>query len=672
MNLWDVIRDFLQNLLSFDQAHPLLFTQFYFWAFFALVFAGFSLIHSKALLRNAYLFAVSLFFYYKTSGVFLALLVFVIVYNFFAAKRLHRLKKEGWRQALTVLSVVVDLGILAYFKYAYFITDFVNNLFGTSIEVHDVLGEWLNMLIGADVFRVDAIILPVGISFFTFQAVSYIVDVKRRRIEPVGNFLDFGFYLSFFPQLVAGPIVRASEFIQQLHQPYNLSRRWFGIAIFWIMNGLLKKLILADYLAVNFCDRVFENPLMYSGFENLSALFCYSLQVYADFSGYTDIATGVAMLMGFWLPKNFDSPYKAVNTQQFWRRWHMTLSRWLRDYLYIPLGGNRNATPATFVIIAAIAVIGSFLSGSWWVAFGVALLAAGIGIWAWLKPSDWKLITTNINSMNTMLLGGLWHGASWNFMIWGGLNGLGQVIYKVWTRHSQLVKFGIISFFTALVWALSVWTPAPVWNMFFVWLLIIWIGTLIKTICRFIAPDSSGSTGQSDSTGQSERSEESHASSALSLGWKAISSAPARNAKGVVIQRKIDSPAAAWLDRAWDIFQTFVFITFTRLFFRSGSNLDPALANEQAWNTAKNMVNQIGSAWDLALVPTMAWEHRAVLIVFVVGMLIHWLPERFKRRYRLVFARLPLFWMAVVVVLIIVFFFQFITADLQSFIYFQF
>ncbi len=618
MSMWNVIKDFLVNLFSFDQAHPLLFTQFYFWAFFALVFAVFSLFHSKPLLRNGYLFAMSLFFYYKTSGVFLALLVFVIVYNFFAAKGLRKLRSERARQALTIFSVIVDLGILAYFKYAYFLTDFVNNLLGTSFAVHDVLGELLNTLTGADIFRVDAIILPVGISFFTFQAVSYMVDVKREKIEPVKNFLDFGFYLSFFPQLVAGPIVRAVEFVEQLHKPYNLSRRWFGIAIFWIMNGLLKKLILADYLAVNFADRVFENPLLYSGFENLSALFCYSLQVYADFSGYTDIATGVAMLFGFYLPQNFNSPYKAVNTQQFWRRWHMTLSRWLRDYLYIPLGGNRNASAGTFIIIAAVAVFGSFLSGSWWVAFGVTVLAAGIGLWAWKKPQDRKLITTNINSMNTMLLGGLWHGASWNFMIWGGLNGIGMVIYKIWTKRSMGGKLLIIGLVTALCGTLSFTLHYPVWNMFFVWTLILLVGTLVKGICH------------------SKRSEES------------------------------------WASRAWDIFQTFVFITFTRLFFRSGSNLDPALANEEAWNTAKNMVNQIGGPWDLSLVPDMAAAHWTVLLLFVVGMIIHWLPERFKRWYRLNFALMPLGLMALVVVVIIVFIFQFITADLQSFIYFQF
>ena len=622
MNLWTVIADFLHNLFAFDQAHPLLFTQFYFWAFFALVFAVFSLFHSKVLLRNGYLFACSLFFYYKTSGVFLALLVFVIVYNFFAAKGLQRLRSERARSALTAFSVAVDLGILAYFKYAYFITDFVNKLFGLSIEVHDVLGEFLNMLSGTSVFRVDAIVLPVGISFFTFQAVSYIVDVKRRKIDPVRNFLDFGFYLSFFPQLVAGPIVRAVEFVEQLHKPYNLSRRWFGIAIFWIMNGLLKKLILADYLAVNFADRVFENPLLYSGYENLSALFCYSLQVYADFSGYTDIATGVAMLFGFYLPKNFNSPYKARSTQEFWRRCHMTLSRWLRDYLYIPLGGNRNASAGTYIIIGAIAVIGSFLSGSWWVAVGVLALSAGIGVWAWKKPDDRKLITTNINSMNTMLLGGLWHGASWNFMIWGGLNGIGMVIYKIWTKRSMGGKLLIIGLVTALCGTLSLTLHYPVWNLFFVWTLIILLGTVVKALL-----------------------------------------------KRLPVKPAMTMDAA---DRAWDIFQTFVFITFTRLFFRSGSNLDPALANEQAWNTAKNMVNQIGGPWDLSLVPAMTIAHWQVLLLFVIGMVIHWLPERFKRLYRLNFALMPLWLMALVVVLIIVFIFQFITADLQSFIYFQF
>ena len=435
MTFWDVIRDFLHAYFSFDSAHPLLFTQFYFWAFFALVFAGFSLIHSKPVLRNAYLFFVSLFFYYKTSGLFLLVLLFVVTYNYFAARALRR-ARPGWKTFWVTISIVIDLGILAYFKYAYFLADFLNDLFGLTIEVRDVLGELGNMITGSNLFRVDAIILPVGISFFTFQAVSYIMDVKREKVEPIRNFLDFGFFLTFFPQLVAGPIVRAPEFFPQLHKPYNLSRRWFGIAIFWILNGLIKKLVLADYLAVNLSDRVFGNPLLYTGFENLAALFCYSLQVYADFSGYTDIATGVALLMGFYLPQNFDSPYKAQNAQQFWRRWHMSLSRWLRDYLYIPLGGNRNATWGSYIIIIAVAVIGSFLSGSWWVAFAVAVIALLLLLYAWRRPDQRKFLRTQVNSMDTMLLGGLWHGASWNFMIWGGLNGIGMVLFKFWAQWS--------------------------------------------------------------------------------------------------------------------------------------------------------------------------------------------------------------------------------------------
>ena len=636
MTAVDVIRDLLGGLFSVDSAHPLLFTQFYFWAFFALVFAGFSLIHSKPLLRNAYLFFVSLFFYYKTSGVFLVLLLFVVTYNFFAARWLYRARPR-WKTFWVVLSVVVDLGILAYFKYAYFLADFVGDLFGITIEVRDVLGELGNLVTGTQLFRVDAIVLPVGISFFTFQAISYVVDVRREKVKPIHNFLDFGFFLTFFPQLVAGPIVRAPEFFPQLHKPYNLSRRWFGIAVFWIMNGLVKKLVLADYLAVNLCDRVFGNPLLYTGFENLAALFCYSLQVYADFSGYTDIATGVALLMGFHLPQNFNSPYKAENAQQFWRRWHMSLSRWLRDYLYIPLGGNRNATWGTYIIIVAIAVIGSFLSGSWWVAVAVAALAVGLLVYGWLRPDRRKFLRTQVNSMDTMLLGGLWHGASWNFMIWGGLNGLGQVIYKFWAGWSRPVQAGVICTLCAMCYVLSVFAPAPVWNLFFVWTLVLAIGTLVRLGYRFFHPSG------------------------------------VQNDKSTVIPSVAkESKSIAWISNAWAVFQTFVFITFTRLFFRSGSNLDPALANEQAWFAAKSMVERIGGDWDLSLIPTMAWQHRGVLLVFLFGMLVHWLPERWKRRYRIGFATLPLPVMAVAVVAIVIGVYQFITAGLQTFIYFQF
>ena len=616
----EILMGFLAEVFSFDKAHPLLFTQFYFWAFFAIVFAFFCLIKNRILLRNIYLFFVSLFFYYKTSGLFTLILIFITLYNFFAGKWLHTRKKEGSRNFILALSVIVNLSILFYFKYAYFITDVVNNLTGMEFRVFDVFSWMGNQIVGDNRFSVDTILLPVGISFYTFQAISYIMDVYRKRIEPVRNVFDFGFYVSFFPQLVAGPIVRANEFIPQLHKKYFLSRRQFGIAVFWIMNGLVKKIVLSDYIAINFIDRVFDQPLLYTGFENLMALFGYSLQVYADFSGYTDIAIGVAMLMGFYLPKNFNSPYKAKSPGEFWNRWHMSLSRWLKDYLYIPLGGNRNATFGSYCIIIMIAAIAVFLSGSWWVGGCVGICAIILCLVAIFKPEKRKNITTEINRMDTMLLGGLWHGASWNFMIWGGLNGIGMVFYHFWKDWSI---YGRTLFILAITFALRLlcyYVPQPVFHVLFTWCLIVLSGNMIRMLYNLYGGKKA---------------------------WQ-------------------------WLQDAWAVFQTFTFITFTRLFFRSGSNLNPAEANETAWNTAKNMVNQMGSHWNLNMISNIIIHYRNVFILIAIGLIIHWLPENFKRRYRIWFAKMPLPLMVVVCAFIVFVIYQFITADLQSFIYFQF
>ncbi|MDR1436807.1 MAG: MBOAT family protein, partial [Candidatus Symbiothrix sp.] len=309
--------ELLKNIFSFDSDSPLLFTQFYFWAFFALVFAGFALLQNKILLRNAFLFFVSLFFYFKTSGLFVLILIFATVYNFYQAQWIFASRSEKKRKVNMCIGLIVNLFVLCYFKYAYFFADVANNVFGIHLTVFDAFAWIGNTLSGEERFDISNILLPVGISFYTFQNISYLMDVLRKRIEPVKDILNFGFYVGFFPQLVAGPIVRANEFVPQIYKKYFLSRKQFGIALFWIMNGLAKKIILSDYIAVNFIDRVFENPVLFSGFENLVALFAYSLQVYADFSGYTDIAIGVAMLMGFYLPKNFDSPYKATNPGNF-------------------------------------------------------------------------------------------------------------------------------------------------------------------------------------------------------------------------------------------------------------------------------------------------------------------------------------------------------------------
>ena len=631
----DLIISFLTKTFAFDENSPLLFTQFYFWAFFAIVFAVFSLFHSKRLLRNTFLFIVSLFFYYKTSGLFVLLLVFATLSDFFIAKFVHKANSELKRKMFVGLSVCINLLVLSYFKYSYFFVDLINSLFHTSFQVYDYFAAIGNAVTGSNHFRVDQIILPVGISFYTFQTISYTMDVYRRRIEPVKNILDYGFYVSFFPQLVAGPIVRAAEFIPQLYKPYFLVRRQFGIAIFWILNGLAKKIILSDYLAVNFIDRVFDNPMLFSGFENLMALLVYSLQVYADFSGYTDIAIGVAMIMGFYLPQNFNSPYKAPNASNFWKRWHISLSRWLQDYLYIPLGGNRNATFGTFFWVIAIAAIGVILSGSVTIAIIVLSIALAIVLWGVFRPERRNKIITNLNMMITMLLGGIWHGASFNFMIWGGLNGVGMLIYKIWRGWSMNVKMLMIAVITTLLVGLTQWMPAPIWNVLAVWCGIIAVGTLVRWIyCKCTM----------------------------------------HNAQPTVLSfsEKCTIGLDSTIGNVWGIFQTFIFISFTRLFFRSGSNLDPASANEHAWNTAKNMVHQIGSAWNLDVIPDICLGYWRVFALFVVGMIIHWLPVRWKRWYRINFALLPLPIMAILIVITVFIVYQFITADLQAFIYFQF
>ena len=640
--------NFLHHIFAFDADSPLLFTQFYFWAFFALVFALFALIISSSRrvlhLRNVYLLFVSWFFYYKTSGLFLLILAFITLSDWIIAGRIHKhlnsTKGALNAKILLALSVTIDLGLLAYFKYAYFFTNMINDLFGTGFRVFDIFAYIGNGFSEAGRFSVDTIVLPVGISFYIFQVISYTADVFRGRIQPVKNILDFGFYVSFFPQLVAGPIVRAEEFIPQLYKPYRLSRRAFGIAVFWIINGLAKKIIMSDYLAVNLIDRVFDNPLLFSGFENLFALFAYSLQVYADFSGYTDIAIGVAMLMGFYLPMNFNSPYKSKSPQEFWRRWHMSLGRWLKTYLYIPLGGNRRIGFGTYFWLSLIAFVSAALTGWWWqilVPFGVFMISVAIinssPFRERMGVGSLKLLYANLNSFITQVLGGLWHGASWNFIIWGGINGIGMIVEKIWRGMNWHLRMACISLLTGGLWLAVYTTNLPAWRLFAVWASIVASGTLIRYIY-----------------------------------WLCTS----YSASGPTATRSYRETVATSLANAWAIAQTFTFITFTRLFFRSSSNLDPATANEVAWATAKNMVNQIGGAWSNAIIPEFLWEYRWVVAMFVAGMVIHWLPTNWKRRYRLAFSAMPLWVMVLAVCLAIVVIYQFVTADMQPFIYFQF
>jgi len=610
------ILTYLASLFAFNDDHPLLFTQIHFWVLFLIIYLFFGLIvarqrrqpdgsldPARRVLRNGYLFAFSLVFYYKTSGLFVLLLIFSTLLGWILGIGMDHSLSETRRKTMRTIGVVLNLGLLCFFKYAYFFTDIFNATFGTEYSIG------------------LKILLPVGISFFTFQNISYIVDVYKRKIPHVSNLLDFGFYTAFFPQLVAGPILRADQFVPQLYKPFFLSRRQFGIAVFWICNGLIKKLVLSDYLAVNFVDRVFDNPSLYTPFENFSALMVYSLQVYADFSGYTDIAIGVAMLMGFYLPVNFNSPYKAQNPTDFWRRWHMSLSRWLRDYLYIPLGGNRTAGFTSYFILATILLIAAFRLHNLWFTVAVCTIIAVVLLLLAFRPSHRRTLGTNVNNMDTMLLGGMWHGSSFNFITWGGLNGLGILVYKWWKDRSWGTRLLTLLLLASALTAASYLTQSPLINLLAFCLQVLLGGYLLLFLLSRI---------------------------------KKISS----------LNTKISS--------VWAVLITFVFISFTRLFFRSGSNLDPAEANEAAWNTASMMVDRIGSRWNLAQIPEILSNYSYVFILFAFGMLVHWLPTRFKRRYRIWFAQMPLWLMALVVILLAVVLYQFVTADLQPFIYFQF
>jgi alginate O-acetyltransferase complex protein AlgI len=378
------VKVIVKSLLRYDPDQPLIFSTAAFWFFFLLVLAGYSLVYKKLFIRNIYLFIISLFFYYKSGGLFLSLLIFVTLIDYTCGLLIHRSGTKFMRRVFIIISIISNLGILAYFKYSEFFVSTVNDLLGTDYKVYNLLADISNFYLGTS-FNISNILLPVGISFFTFQSLSYTFDVYRKKIQPVRNVIDFGFYVSFFPQLVAGPIVRASEFIPQLYSEFHLAKREFSHALFLISKGLIKKIIISDFIATNFVDRVFEAPSVYSGFENLMAVYGYGLQIYCDFSGYTDIAIGLALILGFRLPVNFNSPYKAAGMADFWKRWHISLSRWLKDYLYIPLGGNRKGK-----------------------------------------------IRTNINLLITMLLGGLWHGADLRFIIWGLLHGLGLIFERIW------------------------------------------------------------------------------------------------------------------------------------------------------------------------------------------------------------------------------------------------
>lgn len=386
----DIDGEAVKNLLVFDHQNPLLFNT----GLFLLLFVGLLLIYQlMRRWRSAKMLVVilfSLYFYYKSSAWCCLILLGVCFFDYFLGLWMQRTQNNTVRRLIVSLNVVANVGMLAYFKYLNLILDMISSFSGTSFDPLDI-------------------ILPAGISFFTFRSISYIVDLYRHKLDACTNVLDYVFFLTFFPPLLAGPVVRAVDMLPQIKANNPATRAMVGEGLFLIMSGLIKKVVIADYISGNFVDRVFENPSLYTGFENVMGTLGFTMQIYCDFSGYSDMAIGLALLLGYRFKANFDAPFKSQNPTEFWRRWHISLSMWLRDYLYIPLGGNRKGK-----------------------------------------------VRQHANLLTTMIVGGLWHGASLMYVLWGAYQGVllcgHKIISKAWPKtrvlHHQRVTRTINIFIT--------------------------------------------------------------------------------------------------------------------------------------------------------------------------------------------------------------------------------
>ena len=355
--------DNVGRMLAYEADHPMLFSSGLFWVLFLIFLPVYALLRSRRQQMVVYVVAFSLYFYYKSSAWFFMLLIITSVLDWCLSRIMSDTRKLWKRRLCLWMSIGMSLSILGFFKYANFF-----------------LWNWNQMVEGN--FQPLDIILPVGISFYTFQSISYIVDVYKGRVSPTETWIEYLFFLSYFPALVAGPIVRADYFLPQIRNRDHASRQEMAAGLWLIILGLVKKAVVADYIA-QYNDLIFASPTGYSGLESLMGVVGYVVQIYCDFSGYSDMAIGISAIMGFRLTRNFNFPYKSRNLTDFWRRWHISLSTWLRDYVYIPLGGNRRGTLRTYV-----------------------------------------------NNFLTMLVGGLWHGAAWKFVIWGGMHGVGLIVHK--------------------------------------------------------------------------------------------------------------------------------------------------------------------------------------------------------------------------------------------------
>jgi len=355
----------LLNQLVFQSNDPLLFNSAFFFYFFLLFLVVYRLVYKLGLTRILVMTAFSLYFFYKACGWYVGLIVLAAVVDFHLSNWIYKARKPLKRKGMLIASLVLNLGLLGYFKYTNFFIEIINDWNKGHIPLLKLA-------------------LPVGISFYTFENISYTIDVYRRQFKPVKSFWDYLFFLSFFPKLMMGPIVRAADFIPQIRRQVQIQARDVSEGLFLILTGCFKKMVISDYITLNLVNYVFDEPARYTGLECLFATYGYALVIYCDFSGYSDMAIGMARWMGISVNRNFSAPYQSSSITEFWRRWHISLSSWLRDYLYISLGGNRKGVFRQY-----------------------------------------------LNLIITMLLGGLWHGASWNFVFWGVAHGLALALDKM-------------------------------------------------------------------------------------------------------------------------------------------------------------------------------------------------------------------------------------------------
>jgi len=365
----------IASQLVYNSKDPLLFNSGFFLIFFIVFLFGYLLVHKKPMVRILYFTLFSFYFFYKACGFYFILILISAVVDFTLSNLIYSASSDKKKKILLVISVIINLGLLAYFKYTNFLIEIINDVTNGNIQPLKLL-------------------LPIGISFYTFENLSYTIDVYRGKFTPVKSFLDYCFFLSFFPKLVMGPIVRASDFIPQIRKNILITPEYVSGGLYLILSGLFKKVVISDYIYVNFVQYIFDDPSRHSGIECLLGVYGYAMVIYCDFSGYSDMAIGIAKWVGIDININFNSPYQSSSITEFWRRWHISLSNWLKDYLYISLGGNRTGKLRQY-----------------------------------------------LNLMITMLLGGLWHGASLNFVVWGGMHGLALALDKL--KHQWMLRLPV-------------------------------------------------------------------------------------------------------------------------------------------------------------------------------------------------------------------------------------